>query len=132
MRSCGGEPVVMWRSEAPFSTIALSSWCKFGTWCPLPVDVGGGVSHDLLDGGRARLQLGDARHAQGLHTEPDRLVLQLRGRGAVDDQLLQAVPKRHHFVERDAPLVAAVVAGAAAGRLVDLEAADLVRLHADV
>src|SRR5438874_13095753 len=55
-----GEPVVMWRSEAPFSTIALRSWCRFGTWCPLPGRVGGGVAHDLLDRGPACLELRDA------------------------------------------------------------------------
>ena len=28
MRICGGAPVVMWRSDAPFSIISLSSWCR--------------------------------------------------------------------------------------------------------
>src|SRR3989441_420562 len=114
------------------SSWKVRSWCRLGTEVPLPGGVGGGVAHDLLDRGHARLELGDPRHAQRLHAQPDRLVLQLRGRGAVDHQLLHAVPQRHHFVERDAALVAAVVAGPAAGRLEHFEGADLVGLNADV
>src|ERR1700730_7436753 len=98
----------------------------------LPHLVRGGVAHDFLDRRHPRLELGDAGHAQGLHAEPDRLLLELGGGGAVDHQLLERIPQRHHLVERDAALVPAVVAGAAAARLEDLEGADLLRLDADV
>src|SRR4051812_19875303 len=132
MRSCGGEPVVMWRSEAPFSTIALRSWCRFGTVVSLANGVGSGVAHHFLDGGHADLELRDARHAQRLHAEANGLALQFRRGGAVDDQLLEAVPHGHDLVERDAALVPALVAGAAALRLVDLEGSDVLGLDADV
>src|SRR5207302_6127146 len=92
MRSWGGEPVVMWRSEAPFSTIALRSWCRFGTVVSLAGGVGSGVAHHFLDGGHADLELGDGGHAQRLHSEADGPALQFRGGRAGDDPLLAAVP----------------------------------------
>src|SRR2546421_665712 len=83
MGGSGAVPVVSGRSLAPFSTIALSSWCRFGTLVPSARRVGGGVAHHFFDRGRAVLQFRDARHAQGQHAEPDRLGLQLGGGGAV-------------------------------------------------
>src|SRR5512145_260434 len=134
MRSWGGEPVVTWRSEAPFSTIAFRSWCRFATGQPfdLPLSTrsvgrgaGGwglelvrrGVPDRLGEAGHAGLHLGERGHAQGAEPEADRLLLQLGGGAALDDELLQPVPERHDLVHGDAALVAAVVAGlAAAGR----------------
>src|SRR5512133_985296 len=116
MRSWGGEPVVTWRSEAPFSTIALRSWCRFATRSPgvrsAPATgrarselVRRGVAHRLGQAGDAVLHLLERRGAQGAEAEPDRLLLQLGGGAALDDELLEPVPERHHLVDRDAPLV---------------------------
>ena len=60
--------------------------------------------------------LRDAGHAQRLHAVADRLGLELGRRGALEHQLLERVAERHDLVERDAALVAGVVAGAAAAR----------------
>ena len=61
-------------------------------------------------------QLVEAGHAQGLHAQADRLLLELGGRGAVEHQLLEPVAEGHDLVERDAALVAAVVAGSCSRR----------------
>src|SRR3954467_10919691 len=122
MRSCGGEPVVMWRSEDPFSTIAFKSWCRFGI---SPHRIRRRVSDHFFDAGHADLELADGRHAQRLHAQADGLALQLRRGSAVDHELFQAVPERHHLIQRDAALVTAVIAGAAPTRLEDLESSDL-------
>src|SRR3954465_2207415 len=116
----------MWRSEAPFSTIAFRSWCRLGKCVPSAHGVRRGVPDDLFDAGHAGLQLRQTGHAQRLHAEADGLRLELGGRGAVDHQLLDAVPEGHHLVEGDAALVAAIVAGPAAPGLEDLEGAGLV------
>src|SRR5512138_2847557 len=126
MRSWGGEPVVTWRSEAPFSTIALRSWCRVATGLPsLSELVRRGVADGLGEAGHAQLHLVEGAHAQGVEAEADGLLLELGRRAALDDQLLEAVPERHHLVHGDAPLVPAVVAGLAAGRLHHLEGPDL-------
>src|SRR5512138_2630411 len=136
MRSCGGEPVVTWRSLAPFSTIALRSWCRFAIRSSVPARrlelVRRGVAHRLGERRHAELHLRERRHAERAEAEADRLLLQLRGRAALDDELLQRIPERHHLVHGDAALVAAVVAGLAAGGLERLERADLLGREARV
>src|SRR5512137_3060266 len=131
MRSWGGEPVVMWRSEAPFSTIALSSWWRLATVFLLEA-VRSGVAHRLGQGGRSVLDLVERAHAQRAEPEADGLLLELGGRGAVDDELLQAVPHGHDLVDGHAPLEAAVVAVLAADLLEGREGADLVGGEAGV
>src|SRR5512138_1036056 len=129
MRSCGGEPVVTWRSLAPFSTIALRSWCRFAIRSSVPARrlelVRRGVAHRLGERRHAELHLRERRHAERAEAEADRLLLQLGGGAALDDELLQRIPQRHHLVHRHAPLVAAVVAGLAAPRSERLEGPDL-------
>src|SRR5512138_742237 len=100
MRSCGGEPVVTWRSLAPFSTIALRSWCRLATSRLLEL-VRRGVPHRLGEGRHALLHLRQRRHAERAEPEADRLLLQLRGGATLDDELLEPVPQRHDLVHGD-------------------------------
>src|SRR5512137_1956266 len=131
MRSWGGEPVVMWRSLAPFSTIALSSWWRFAIVVLLEA-VGRGVPHRLRQGRGPVLHLVERAHPEGAEAHPDGLLLQLRGGGAVDDELLQPVPHRHDLVDGHAPLEAAVVAVLAPDLVEGREGADLVGREAGV
>src|SRR3569623_268300 len=119
MRSWGGEPVVMCRSDAPLSTIAFNSWGRVIDWGACAVAMTSSVrrrdARDLVERGHALTDLRDARHAQRAHAALDRLALQL-GRGdTLQNQALQLLGQRHHLVHRDAALVAGAVANAAAG-----------------
>src|SRR5947209_104731 len=105
MRSCGGEPTVTCRSDAPLSTIVFSSWCSviacagggcaacgfagdegdatdmlfsfslFRRLSSFVRSVGGGDAGDLVGRRGPLADLGDARHAQRAHAAPDRLRL---------------------------------------------------------
>src|SRR6188508_1724494 len=76
-----------------------------------------GDAEDLLRRRDAVENLRDAGHAESQHALLDRGGLELRGRRALEDHLLQAVGEAHDLVERDAALVAGAVARAAAEAL---------------
>src|SRR3984957_4174166 len=133
IRSSGGEPVVMCMSLAPFSIIVFRSWwrltftsagCVMGLLSPRCL-VGHRDAHALFGRGHAVDDLPDAAGAQGAHPVLDGPQLQLGGRRALKDHLLQAVGEAHDLVERDAAFIAAAVAGAAAGALHELGVGDL-------
>src|SRR5262245_38306739 len=112
MRSCGGVLLVMWRSDAPLSIITLRSWCSVNC---MERSVFHRRAQDLLGRGDALEDLVDAGQAQAGDAAPDHLGLDLGGRGALQDKLLELVDERHHLVERDPaaiPGVAAVLAPA--------------------
>src|SRR3954462_2366143 len=108
----------MCRSEAPFSTIALSSCWRLTVGCVTPVplpcvpsklaprSVRGGDAGDLVERAGPLANLGDAAHAQGAHAVADGLVLELDRGGPLQHQLLERLGHRHALVDRDAPLVA--------------------------
>src|SRR4051812_31803263 len=140
MRSCGGEPVVRWRSEAFFSTIAFRSCWRLMVGALTPVvwvlsstlaSIRRGDAGDFLERAHARAHLADARHAQRAHPLPDGLGLELDGRGALEDELPEAVLHEHDLVDGDAALVAAAVALVAAGALGALGGLDLLVLAAE-
>src|SRR5579883_3409981 len=121
MRSSGGVPVVTCMSLAPFSIIVLRSWCRLtriSLGCVMGL-VRHADPHDLLGGGHAVDDLADAADAQGAHAVLDGAELELRGRRALQDHLLEVVGEAHHLVERDPALVSAAVARAAPGPLLE-------------
>ena len=67
-----------------------------------------GVAHHLFEGGQPAHHLGEGGHPQGLHPQPDGLLLRLGRGGAVDHQLLEAVPEGHDLVDGHPAAVAAV------------------------
>src|SRR5690348_16306367 len=102
MRRRGGETAVMWRSNAPLSSIALSSACRL-SWANLVVHRG---ALDFFGRRHALEDLLDAGHAEALHSLPDHLGLDLGSRRALEHELLERIDERHHLVQRDAALVA--------------------------
>src|SRR5262245_20288239 len=111
MRSWGGEPVVRWRSDAPFSTIAFSS-CLRLTVVAVAFVAGASMglvrrrdAGDLVEGAGPLADLGDAGHAQGAHATADGLGLDLDRGGALEHQLLDRLDHGHDLVDGDAALV---------------------------
>src|SRR6185369_6153033 len=125
MRKSGGDPVVMCMSLAPFSIMARKSWCRL-TFRPSSgfIACSPSVRHrhaqDLFRSRDAFQHLLDSAGAQGRHTELDRRRFQLGARRALQHALFQIIPEAHDFVQRDAALVAGVVAGGAADALHDV------------
>src|SRR3982750_1264115 len=98
MRSCGAEPIDRCRSEAPLSTMALSSCCKVTVCGGAAVAMGVVLisicrrdAGDLVDGAGAGAYLGDPAHAQGAHALPDGLGLDLGRRRPLQHQLFEGV-----------------------------------------
>src|SRR5512139_1597870 len=113
-RSCGGLPVVRWRSDAPFSIIAFSSWCRFAIVSSI---VFRGDAVNLAERGHALHDLVERAAAQRAHALADRLALDLGRAGAVEHELLQRLREDQNLVDGDAALEAGVGAEAAAGAL---------------
>src|SRR5664279_2139430 len=113
-RTAGGNPAVMWTSEAFASTI----WCRTSEKSKSGCD-----TEYLLEAGHAAADLRDAVLAQGQHPlflgDGGDLGLGRVGNGHFFQLLAQA----HHRVDPDPAFVTAVVAAAAAGRLERLDLA---------
>src|SRR5690606_5673976 len=80
---------------------------------PILVSIRGRDPADFFERGHALADLVEARAAQGVHAQANRLLLELGGRRALQDQILERVLEQHDLVERDAALVAGVRAGLA-------------------
>src|SRR5688572_9654316 len=81
-----------------------------------------GDPHHLFERGRALGQLAQRRLAQGAYAVLHRLALDLRGVGAVDDQVLDRVVDRQDLEDAGAPQVAGAAALEATLALVHLDA----------
>src|SRR3989337_1381197 len=107
-RIVGAIPVVMWRSDAPFSYITLRSSCIV-TMVETPCRTGLGPSirrghpQHFFERRDPLLQLRETRLAERLHPEADRLPLQIERRAAPQHEILDLLLDRHHFVKGDPP-----------------------------
>src|SRR3954470_14531321 len=123
-RTCGGVAVAMCRSDPSISTNVFSSsgsvaitFLVPSCWQLVAPGLLDRFPHDLLDRREAVLDLAQAAHPEGDHPLLDRLAPQLGARGANQNQLLEFLANRHHFIEADASLVAGRIALVAAGAL---------------
>src|SRR5574341_1253046 len=127
-RIMGGTPVVMWRSEAPLSTISFNSSCRVGIpWLSFPILgrssglVTRGHAQDLFDGGHAFANLLQARLPQGLHPVGSPQLPQLHGGGTLEDSLLDVLSDEHDLVQGHAALVSGFTTGHASLPFVSLD-----------
>src|SRR5512140_2314231 len=114
-RIVGAIPVVMWRSDAPFSYITLRSSCIV-TMVETPCrarSIRRGHAQHFFERRDPLLQLRETRLAERLHPQADRLPLQIERRPAPQHEILDLFLDRHHFVKGDTstePGPAAVIA----------------------
>src|SRR5512135_2628695 len=104
-RIVGAIPVVMWRSDAPFSYITLRSSCIV-TMVETPcrtVSIRRGHPQHFFERRDPLLQLRETRLAQRLHPEAYRLPLQIERRATPQDEILDLLLYRHHLVKGDTP-----------------------------
>src|SRR5215468_7449619 len=120
-RTRGALLVVMWRSLPPISIIFLSNSLSVmpAIACSLS-RLQYRLAQNLFHGCLSRGNLGEPAAAQRDHSLLDRLLLQLQGRGADQNQFAQFVINLHHFVQARAAFVAALVAGRTALPVINL------------
>src|SRR3989304_3587041 len=107
-RIVGAIPVVMWRSDAPFSYITLRSSCIV-TMVETPCRTGWGPSIrrgpplHFFERRDPLLQLRETRLAERLHPQADRLPLKIERGASPEHEVLDLLPDRHHLVQGDPP-----------------------------
>src|SRR5512135_2995500 len=105
-RIVGAIPVVMWRSDAPFSYITLRSSCIV-TMVETPCWTGSirsGHPQHFFERRDPLLQLRETGLPERLHPQADRLPLQIDRRAAPQHEILDLLLDRHHLVKCHPPM----------------------------